>query len=180
MGLIDGHEGHTDGGGKEQTHSLVQKLWGEHAPYKQVIAQGRHQNDVRRNWERTNQCVAEASATQRGTAVGAEGDVRQSPTPRTASHTSTRAVRAPVLQVTSSGATRSLDLLSGGQGSVLHGALRVPGGNTGAPVPPVGEVCLINAPRILHSHLFRNYTQVLPHDYITYRTYTVKRKSTRE
>lgn len=149
MGLIDGHEGHTDGGGEEQTHPLVQELRGEHAPYEQVVAQGRHQDDVRGDWERTDQCVAEASATQRGTAVGAEGDVRQPRTPRAAPRTSTRAVTAAVLPVTSSGALRRLGLLSGGQ------ALQGPGDNSGAPVPPVGEVRLETLPGSARSPMWK-------------------------
>lgn len=64
MGLIHGREENTDGSCNEETCSLIEEFWGEHTPYEQMIAQGRHQNDIRGSREGAHQCVAEASATQ--------------------------------------------------------------------------------------------------------------------
>lgn len=68
--LVCGSEYRTEGSRDEQVHPFIEKLWGKHTPYEQVITQRRHQDDVRGNWNRANQCIAEASAAQCWTTVG--------------------------------------------------------------------------------------------------------------
>lgn len=69
-GPVHGGEAQAEGGCDEQVHALVEELRGKHTPYEQVVAQGRHQDDVGGHRDGAEQRVAEAGAPQRRTAAG--------------------------------------------------------------------------------------------------------------
>lgn len=69
-GPVHGGETQAEGGCDQQVHALVEELWGEHTPYKQVVAQGRHQDHVGGHGDGAEQRVAEAGNPQRRTAAG--------------------------------------------------------------------------------------------------------------
>ena len=64
MAPIRGDEGQADSRREEHVRALVEKFRRKHTPNEQVVAQGRHQKDVRRGRERAEQCVAEAGVSQ--------------------------------------------------------------------------------------------------------------------